>query len=485
MTIFVILLGVVAVVSAICAALGVTVTYEGVVKGQIQEVTVAAVSLLDGDGIRHFFSTMVTNFTGFAPLGTVLVGLIGVGLADGAGLLSAVVKKMVISTPKRLITAVVVFAGIMSNIASDAGYVVLIPLGAIVFLNFGRHPLAGMAAAFAGVSGGFSANLLIGTIDPLLGGISTEAARILNPDYYVDPTANWFFMIASTVLITLIGTFITERVIIPRLGEYKGEAPDTKAELSAEERRGLRSATITALVFVAITAVTIVPEWGVLRDPETHSLLKSPFMTGLVPFIMMFFLFPGLAYGISSGSIKNDKQVVDLVSKSMATMSGYLVLAFAAAQFVSAFNYTKLGTILAVEGAELLKAINFTGIPLVLAFIVLSALINLFMGSASAKWAIMAPVFVPMFMRIGLAPEFTQCIYRIGDSTTNLITPLMSYFAFIVACMQKYEKNSGMGTLIATMLPYSMSFLIFWSALMALWFGLDLPLGPGVSIFMK
>ncbi|RRD64674.1 AbgT family transporter [Fretibacterium sp. OH1220_COT-178] len=487
-TIFVILTLFVMVLSAICAHFGLSVTYEGVDRAsnnEIKMLTVKAVSLLTADGLRGFYTSMVKNFTGYAPLGTVLVALIGVGLADGSGLLSALIRKMVLSTPKRLVTLIMVFAGVMSNIASDAGYVVLVPLGAIVFMNFGRHPLAGMAAAFAGVSGGFSANLLIGTIDPLLGGISTEAARLLSPDYVVHATANWYFMIASTLLITLIGTFITEKIVEPRLGEYKGDSVDISAAITESEKKGLRYAGITMLVFIALTLLATVPSWGLLRDPKTGDLLRSPFMTGLVSFIMFFFLVPGLAYGIGSGSICSDKQAVAMIGKSMSTMGGYLVLAFAAAQFLYVFNVSKLGTILAVEGAIFLKAINFTGTPLVIAFILISAFINLFMGSASAKWSIMAPVFVPMFMGIGFSPEFTQCIYRIGDSSTNIITPLMTYFAFIVACVQKYDKDAGIGTLISMMLPYSVCFLIAWSTLMAVWFGFDLPLGPGVGIFLK
>lgn len=454
-------------------------------SGGTEKATINAINLLNGDGIRKIFSMAVKNFTGFAPLGTVLVAMLGVGVAEGSGLVNAVLRKIVLSAPKRLITVAVIFGGIMSNIASDAGYVVLVPLGAIVFLSFKRHPLAGLAAAFAGVSGGYSANLILGTIDPLLGGISQQAAQLVSPDYSVAPTANWYFMIVSTFIITGIGTYVTERIVEPRLGEYKGDAEDLD-ELTEKERKGLKAALITFALLVVTIAVMSVPVNGILRNQETGSLIvKSPFMAGLVPMIAAMFMLPGIAYGASSGTIKNDKDVAGFMSKAMAGMGGYLVLAFAAAQFIAYFKWSNLGTIFAVNGANFLKATGFTGLPLVIMFVVLSCFLNLFIGSASAKWAIMAPVFVPMFMFVGYTPEFTQAAYRIGDSCTNIISPLMAYFAVIVAFAQKYDKNIGIGTLISTMVPYSFAFMVCWMILFAIWFAFGLPLGPGAYIFMK
>ncbi len=471
------------IISAIAAKAGVSVEFEKFVDGKLTKETVYAVSLLTPDGIRRIFSEAVTNFTSFAPLGTVLVAMLGVGVAEGSGLIQAALRKLVLSTPKRLITAVVVFAGIMSNVASDAGYVVLVPLGALIFLSFGRHPLAGLAAAFAGVSGGFSANLIIGTIDPLLGGISQQAAQMIDPNYTVDPTANWYFMIASTFLITIVGTLITEKIVEPRLGEYKGKQGSSIDKVSKEESKGLVWAGISLLVFLVIILALVVPQNGILRNPETGSIIaKSAFMAGIVPIIALAFLIPGVAYGIAAGTIKNDKDVADGMGKAMSTMGGYLVLAFAAAQFVSYFSWSNLGTILAVKGAEFLKAANMTGLPLMIGFVVVAGFINLFIGSASAKWAIMAPVFVPMFMRLGYSPEFTQVAYRIGDSTTNIISPLMSYFAVIIAFAQAYDEDTGIGTLISTMLPYSLIFLFLWMILFGVWFNLGWPLGPGVFI---
>ena len=487
-TLFVLFSIAVIIISDLAARAGVAVEFDMVDRttNEVKLTAVQAVSLLNADGIRYMFSKAVSNFTGFAPLGTVLVAMLGVGVAEGTGLIQAALRKLVLSTPKGLITAVVVFAGIMSNVASDAGYVVLVPLGAIIFLSFGRHPLAGLAAAFAGVSGGFSANLLVGTIDPLLGGISTEAAKLFSPGYTVTATANWYFMIVSTFLITILGTLITEKIVEPRLGEYKGTAKVELQRLTNEEKKGLAAAGVSLLLFIIAIGVMVGPASGILRNPEKGTIILggSPFMDGIVPIIALFFLIPGVVYGVFAGTVKNDKDVASSMGKAMGTMGGYLVLAFAAAQFVSYFGYTNLGTILAVKGADFLKATGMTGFPLIIGFIIVSAFINLFIGSASAKWAIMAPVFVPMLMAVGYSPEFTQVAYRIGDSTTNIISPLMSYFAVIVAFAEKYDEDTGIGTLISTMVPYSIIFMFGWSLLLVAWYFLGWPLGPGVSMFL-
>ena len=476
LTLFWIFCVIIAIISAIAANSGASVTYEAFDRKEniIKETTLTIKSLLNAEGIRYIFSSMVKNFTGFAPLGTVLVALIGIGVAEGSGLMSATMKKVVTATPKRFLTAIVVLAGVMSNIASDAGYVVLIPLGAVIFLSFGRHPIAGLAAAFAGVSGGFSANLLLSTTDPLLSGITTEAAKLLNPDYTVNAASNYYFMAASTFLITILGTFITEKIIEPRLGEYKGEVVVDHNELTDKERKALRWAGVSVLVFCAVIAFLILPKNAILK---VDGNLKQWTHDGLVPTLMMFFLVPGIVYGKVAGTIKNDKDVAKMMGSSLATMGGYLALAFAASQFVAYFSYTNLGTFVAVKGADFLQSIGLTGLPLIVLFVLVSAFINLFMGSASAKWAIMAPIFVPMLMRLGYTPEFTQLAYRIGDSSTNIITPLMTYFAMIVAFMQKYDKESGMGTLISVMLPYSMCFLVGWTIFLVIWFMTGLPIG--------
>lgn len=428
-------------------------------------------------------TTVVSNFTGFFALGTVFTIMIGVGVADGTGFLSALLRKVAASTPKGLVTSVVVFLGIMSNIASSTGYVVLVPLGAILFMAFGRHPIAGLAAAFAGVSGGWSANLLIATNDPMFAGMSTQAAQTLDPNYTVLPVANWFFMIASTFLITAIGTLVTDKLVEPRLTPYVPDASEQVQDIAENEKRGMRFAGITALVYVLFIASLVAPTNGLLRNPETHSFLSSPFMSGIIFFMMLLFLLPGLAYGIGAGSIKNDKDMIALMNKTISGLSSFMVLIFFAAQFTACFNYSNLGTIISVSGADFLKSVGFTGLPLIICFIVLTAFINIFIAVDSAKWAIMAPIFVPMFMRLGLSPELTQCAYRIGDSATNIIAPLMPFFVLTVAFFQKYDKKAGIGSVISTMLPYSICFLLGWLVMFSVWYLLGLPLGSGSPMF--
>ena len=476
-TLFVILAVFVLILSAITAGMGVSVIHPGT-----KEV-IRAESLLTVAGLHRILTSLVTNFTGFAPLGTVLVAMLGIAVAEGSGLISAVLRAVVLSAPRRLLTFVVVFAGVMSHMASDVGYVLVIPLGAMIFLAVGRHPLVGLAAAFAGVSGGFSANLLLGPTDPLLAGLTQEAARILDKNYVVTPAANYYFMATSAVLIALAGTWITEKVTAPRLGEYEGdEKPEELKQLSPTEKRGLWCALVVTLLFVGFILWGLVPSGGFLRDPQTNGVLRSPFLSGIVAIIFFGGLLVGLAYGIGARTIRSDSDVMKSMEKAMATMSLYLVLAFFAAQFVAFFNWTHLGVIVAVKGAELLRASGIGGIPLIISFVCITVLLDLVLGSASAKWAVMAPVFVPMFMLLGYSPELTQAAYRIGDSVANIITPLMSYFPLVVAFAQRYDKRAGIGTVMATMLPYSVAFFILWTLLLIIWYLAGLPLGPGAGI---
>lgn len=482
--IFVILSVAVIIISYIVSLMGTTVTYMDARQGA--EVTIGADNMLSAAGLRYVFNSATKNFTGFAPLGTVLVAMLGVGVAEWSGLINVALKKLLTNVPASLLTAVVVFAGIMSNIASDAGYVVVIPLGAIVFAGAGRHPIAGLAAAFAGVSAGFSANLLIGTLDPLLGGITNASLAAAGSTYQVLPTANYYFMIVSTFLLTILGTFVTEKIVEKNLGTYHGDFEPNKEKVTPLENKGLRNAGIALLIFAVIMAILTVPENALLKEADaTGAVNINTFMSnGLIFMILLVFMIPGFVYGKTVGKIKNTNDLVESMTDAMKSMGGYLVLAFFAAQFVSYFGKSNLGTILSVKGAEFLEGIGFTGLPLVLGFILVSAFINLFMGSASAKWAIMAPIFVPMMMRLGLSPELTQAAFRIGDSTTNIITPLMSYFAMIVVFAKKYDKDSGIGTIISTMIPYSITFLIGWTILMIIWYVLGLPLGPGAGLFV-
>jgi aminobenzoyl-glutamate transport protein len=446
--------------------------------------TVAVVNLLSIEGLHRIMTGIVTNFTGFAPLGTVLVALIGIGVAEVSGLIGASMRLLVLSAPQRLLTPIVVFAGVMSNMASEIGYVLLVPLAGLIFLAAGRHPLVGVAAAFAGVSGGYSANLLLGTIDPLLAGLTQEAARIVDPKYTVSAAASYYFMFVSTFLITGLGTLVTNYLIEPRVGQWQGErkAEDRVEALSALEKRGLWCAFAVALVLLAAVLAGLLPENGYLRQLGTNSVLHSPLLTGIVSFIFFAGVLLGIAYGVAAGTIKNDGDVIKGMNQQMATMGSYLVLVFFCAQFVAFFNWSNLGLVLAVNGAEFLREANLPTIPLFLGFILLTATVNLAMGSASAKWALMAPIFVPMFMLLGYPPEVTVTAYRVGDSVTNIISPMMSYFALVIAFIQRFEPKAGMGTVIALMMPYSVVFLLGWGALFVIWLSLGLPMGPGSPV---
>ena len=445
---------------------------------------VRPVNLLSHDGIHRVLLEMVDNFTGFAPLGIVLVAMLGIGVAEQSGLISAVIRMLVLNSHRHLLTFVIVLAGILSNVASDVGYILLIPLAGVIFLAVGRHPVAGMAAAFAGVSGGFSANLVLGTVDPLLAGLSQEAARILDPTYVVNPTANYFFMVASTFVIAFTGTFITEKVVEPRLGNYTGEFKEedkSLEKLSKKEKKGLLMALFTLIVILLITLWGIIPEDGFFRGSE-GGLLSSPLILGVVAMLFITASAMGLAYGFTTGAFKNDSDVIKGMASSMKTLAVYLVLVFFAAQFVAYFKWSNLGIILAVKGANLLISADIGLIPLMILFTLLAASINMLMGSASAKWAILAPVFIPMFMIMGYSPELSQVVYRIGDSVTNVISPMMSFFALIIAFIQKYDPKAGIGTIIATMVPYAIAFLILWILLLVVWLVLDIPLGPDAGI---
>ena len=490
---FIILIGILLVSSAVGQYFGISVPDprpEGA-KGRAEDGIIHIVSLLDAEGIRKILSNVVTNFTGFAPLGTVLVALLGVGIAERAGLLSAAMRLIVIKAPRKLTTVAIVFAGIMSNTAAELGYVVLIPLAAIIFHSLGRHPLAGLAAAFAGVSGGYSANLLLGTVDPLLSGITQQAARIIDPTYIVGAEANWYFMFASTFLITILGYFITEKIVEPQLGPYQGGGVDededklrASAEVTPLEKKALFWASVTFWGLAAALALMVVPESGILRNQETGLVSNSPFLKAIVVFIFIFFAVPGIVYGYIAKTMRSDKDVVDAMASAMSTLGLYLVIIFFAAQFVAFFGWTNIGQVIAVKGANFLNSIDLHGGILFVGFILICAFINLMIGSASAQWAVTAPIFVPMLMLAGYSPETIQAAYRIGDSVTNIITPMMSYFGLIMAIVVKYKKDAGIGTLVSMMLPYSIIFFIGWSLFFIIWvFVLGLPVGPGSPIY--
>ena len=360
------------------------------------------------------------------------------------------------------------------------------PLAALVFIGIGRHSLIGMFAGYAGVVAGFSANIIVSMIDVLLAGFTGQSAQMVDPNYVVNPAMNMYFLAVSAVVFTILGAIVTEKYVAPRFGKYEGLAEDTSTskEVTPLQAKGLKYALYSLLLVVIIIVGLSIGNDAFLRDSETGSLLSnsSTLMKGIVPIITAVFLVPGFVYGKVTKSIKNDKDLVSMMGSSMSDMGMYIVLAFAAGQFLYLFNASNLGTILSIKGAEWLQNAGMTGKGLIVAFVLFAAFINIFMGSASAKWAIMAPIFVPMLMEMGYSPALTQMAYRIGDSSTNLISPLMSYFALIVAFAQKYDDESGAGTIISTMLPYSMIFLIGWSLLLVVWFVLGLPLGPGVGM---
>lgn len=478
-TLFFLLSVAVILVSALAAWLGLAVTHPGTGR------TIEAVNLLSLAGLHRILTSLVTNFTGFAPLGTVLVAMLGIGVAEASGLIAACLKLLVTSAPRRLLTFAIVLAGVLSNTASEIGYVLLVPLAATIFAGIGRHPLAGLAAAFAGVSGGYSANLLLGTIDPLLAGLTEEAAHIIDPAYRVSPACNYYFMAVSTFLVAFAGTWVTERIVTPRLGPYsEGSSEEAISALDASERRGLRFALVASVLFALVLAWGTLPVNGFLRNPETGSLLHSPFLAGIVAFIFVGGVIIGGAYGLGAGTIRNDAQLVKAMGKSLETLGGYMVLVFFAAQFVALFNWSNLGLIVAIEGAAALKALGLGGVSLMVGLVVVAAFINLFMGSASAKWAILAPVFVPMFMLLGYTPEFTQAAYRIGDSVTNIVSPMMSYFALIISFVDRWKKGAGIGTVVSLMLPYSVVFFAVWVALLVVWMLAGLPVGPGAGLYL-
>jgi len=447
------------------------------------EPSVDVVNLLSRDGIHRIILDVVTNYTSFAPLGIVIVAVLGIGVAEKSGLIRTSINYMLAKTPAKLITLTVVFTAVMSNVGSDIGYVLVIPLAGAIFHALGRHPIAGMSAAFAGVSGGFSANLLITTLDPMLAGISTEAARILDPDYEVLATANYFFMAVSTLLVTVVCTVVTAKWVEPRLGKYTGNVEREEiAQPTALEKKGLFRVGLVLLGWLILLLIVLVPENGLLRCDD-GTLLNSPALRGIITFLFLVAASIGIVYGFTVGAFTKSEDVIDAMGENIKTIASYLVLVFFMAQFVAWFNWSNLGLLIVINGASMLKDANVGLIPLVIIFVTFAAFINLFMGSASAKWAIVAPVFVPIFMLLGYSPEMAQAVYRVGDSVTNILTPLMAYFALIVVFYQKYDKNAGIGTIIATMLPFSIALYISWTILLIGWILLELPLGPGAPLY--
>jgi aminobenzoyl-glutamate transport protein len=439
-------------------------------------------NMLSGEALTTFLARMVKTFTEFPPLGVVLVALIGVAVAEHTGFINAGIKYLLRLTPRSLLTPMLVLVGILSHSAGDTGYVLVIPLGGMIFATAGRHPVAGIAAAFAGVSGGFSASFLPSTLDPLLQGFTQSAAQIINPGRTVNPLCNWFFMSASTVLIISVAWFLTDRVVEPRLRKLPldgtGQGGGDLDQLTDKERRGFWAGMIAfTLLVLALVAVAWPPSSPFRAKDGTLTGHGAPLMESIVPLIAIFFLVPGVLHGYIAGTVKSHRDVFQGMGKAMGTMGYYLVMAFCAAQFTYVFRESNVGALIALKGANFLKAMQMPGAVTVIGIILITTSVNLLIGSASAKWALLGPIFVPMLMQLGLSPELTQAAYRIGDSSTNIITPLLPYFPLIVVYCQRYAKSTGVGTLISAMIPYSIFFLISWTVLLLIWWALGLPLG--------
>lgn len=441
---------------------------------------VAVRNMISGDGLEYILTSMIDNFVEFPPLGLILVVMLGIGLAQQTGLVQAFMQKAISSAPSSLVTYAVITTGILGNLASDAAYVIVPPLAALVFLSVGRHPLAGLAAGFAAVGAGFTANIIVAGTDALLSGISTEAASTVQEGASVSPVDNWFFMSASVFMLVAVGGIVTERIVEPRLGEYQGNTEDRQLEeITAQENRGLRNALIALLIYLGVLLAVLLPSGSPLRG-ENGSIVESPFLDGIVPVILFFFVTVAVAYGVTVGTIRSTADVPRLMGEAMQGMAAVIVLIFAAAQFIAYFEYSNLGIWVAVNGAELLERAQFTGLPVMVAFILLATLLNLLITSGSAQWALMAPIFVPLFMLLDFDPAFTQLAFRIGDSSTNIITPTSPYVAIMIAFIKEYDEEAGFGTLLSLMLPFSLLFLASWIVLFVVWNLIGLPIGPGV-----
>ena len=448
---------------------------------------IEVINMLSGDALATFLSGMVGIFTGFAPLGVVLVAMLGVGVADEAGYFNTSIKLMLGKTATGLLTPMVIFVGLISHSAVDAGYVLVIPLGGIIFYAAGRHPLAGIAAAFAGVSGGFSANPVPSALDPLLQGFTQPAAQLIAPAIEVNPLNNYFFTATSSLLIIALGWFITDRIVEPRLRatapvDDDAEAAPDMATFEPRERRAFWIATATLVLGLVALVLVLLPEGSPFRD-ESGSLnsFQAPIMQSIVPLIFLLFLIPGVVYGYVSGAFKSSKDMVAAMTKAMEGMAYYIVMAFFCALFVYAFGASNLGALLAIKGAAVLQALSLPGWLTIIGIVFLTAFVNLFVGSASAKWALLAPIFVPVLMQVGISPDLTQAAYRVGDSSSNIITPLMPYFPLVVVYCQRYFSKTGIGTLTSIMLPYSLAFLVIWTAFLLLYWTVGIPLGLQAS----
>lgn len=455
-------------------------------KGEI----IASRNLISGDGLRWFLQDLVKNFSHFAPFGLVLVMIMGVSIAEQTGLLTMILRSVAFATPQKIIFPVIFIIAACGNIGSDAGIVVVPPIAALIFMQLGYHPIAGLIAGYAGATAGFTANFFIAGTDVLLAGISTSITEYMDPPMEVSATANWYFMIASTILLGIGGAFIVKRFTIPRASHFAGmhEVAAIAAEnrdKTPEEKKGLRHAGIAFAIYAFIIAILVIPSWGPLRDPELGTVVPSPFLKGLVPVLFFMFAIPGYFYGRAVGTIKKYDDILKHMEQGMRGLAGYIVLMLIVAQFIELFHWSRLDTILAVNGAEFLQKTGLTGISLFIIFMFLVAFLNIFLGSGSAKWAIFAPIFIPMLAQLGYSPGFVQLMYRIGDSITNCVSPVYIYFPLLLGWIHKYDKRLGIGTIVSMLVPYAVILFIMWVILLIAWYFLNLPIGVGESIYLK
>lgn len=475
--IFVYLALAVILLSWVASLFGVTVTEPGT------DEEVAIQNLLSGEGLVYILTSMVSNFVEFPAFGIVLALLLGIGLAQKAGLIDALMRRIIVGAPPRLVTYAVIFAGIVGSWASDAATIIIPPLAGLAFLSMGRHPIAGIAIGFAAVSAGFNANLLVAGTDALLAGISTEAARSVREGLTVSPVDNLYFINFSVIFLVVVGAFVSEKIVEPRLGTYRGGVERELEEVTDTEKRGLRNALLAALGYVAVLVAITYPQGSPLRG-EGGSLVDSPLFEAIVPILLLFFAFVGIVYGITVGTIRQPADVPKLMGEAVKDLSALVVLFFAASQFIAYFEESNLSTLVAVYGARILEGANLTGLVAMLAFIPLVALINLFIVGGSSQWALMSPIFIPLFLLLDFDPAYTQLAFRIGDSSTNILTPVNPFVPMILAFMREYDPRAGFGTLFSLMLPFSIFFLVGWTALFAVWSLLGLPIGPGTGMRM-
>ena len=470
------------VLSGITSILGVSATDPA--TGTVVE----AQNLISGDGLRRFVEEMVTNFAHFAPFGLVLVMLMGVSVAERSGLLTVVLRTVAFSVPKQIVLPVIFIIGACGNIGSDAGIVIVPPIAALIFAQMGLNPIAGLIAGYAGATAGFTANFFIAGTDVLLAGISSEITGQMPGGQEVSATANWYFMIVSTVFLGIGGAFIAKRYTIPSCSrfEYSGSEvtiTDT-SKLSPLEKKGLRKAGLSLLIYTLLIILLVAPPGAPLRNQVTGGVVPSPFLRGLIPILFFFFAIPGYFYGKTLGVIKKPNDVLKQMEHGMKELSGYIVLMLVVAQFINLFNWSNLDTILAIKGAGFLQSTGLTGPLMFTLFMILVAVLNIFLGSGSAKWAIFAPIFIPMLAQLGYSPAFVQLMYRVGDSITNCVTPLYVYFPLLLGWIHKYNNKIGIGTIVSLLVPYAVILFVMWILLLFIWFALNLPIGVGESIYL-